>query len=387
MKNVVILGSTGSIGVNSLQVISNLKGRFAPYALFANKNWKALSAQIKKFHPAVAGLMEEECCARLKAHIGRTRTEIVCGPDAVKSVIAQRETDIVLSAISGSAGLPASICAVEHGKRLALANKESIVMAGGLLMRKAQEHNAEIIPVDSEHSAVFQCLHAGNGSEVRRVILTASGGPFLKTPKKDFPGIKPAQALRHPTWSMGPKITVDSATLMNKALEMIEAHYLFGLDAEKIKVVIHPQSVIHSMVEYVDGSVMAQMSLPDMRLPVQYALTYPERVKGLGRELDFAGVSALTFEEPDTDKFVSIKLAYGAIRQGGLACVVLNAGNETAVNLFLTGKITFDRIFTLVEKVLSGFKKTRMPEDLTGELGQIMYADAWARKEILKCLY
>jgi 1-deoxy-D-xylulose-5-phosphate reductoisomerase len=185
---------------------------------------------------------------------------------------------------------------------------------------------------------------------------------------------------------MGPKITVDSATLMNKALEMIEAHYLFGLDAEKIKVVIHPQSIVHSMVEYVDGSVMAQMSLPDMRLPVQYALTYPERMDGLGRELDLSRISALDFEEPDTGKFASIRLAYEAIRRGGLACVALNAGNEAAVGLFLEGRITFDRIFTLVEKVLSGFKKTGMPEDLTGELGQIMYADAWARKEILKCL-
>jgi 1-deoxy-D-xylulose-5-phosphate reductoisomerase len=280
--------------------------------------------------------------------------------------------------VTGAAGLPASLWAIQSGKTLALANKESMVMAGGLLMKLARQKKASIIPVDSEHSAIFQALHCGQPDEVKQIILTASGGPFYNRSTRELKKVTPRQALNHPTWRMGPKITIDSATLMNKALEIIEAHWFFGLKPSQIKVVIHPQSIIHSMVEFRDGSIMAQMGKPDMKIPIQFALTYPRRLTGANGRLFFHQHLNLSFQEPDRKKFPALNLAYEVIRRGGTSGAVLNASNEEAVKLFLQKKISLTDIVLITKKILNRYRVIKNPS-----IQQILAADAWARREVI----
>ena len=303
------------------------------------------------------------------------------GDDALVQLVRRDDVDVVLSAVVGAAGLPAAIATVEAGKPLLLANKESLVIAGGLLMPLARKNNVTILPVDSEHSAIYQAMQAGRGSEVKRVILTASGGPFRDWPAERIEQASLADALNHPTWQMGRKITIDSATMFNKALELIEAVWLFDLQPEQIQVVIHPESVVHSMVEFVDGSVIAQLSPPDMRTPIQYALTHPHRRRGVSRTMDWSAAFALRFAPPDDTRFPALRLATRVAREKGTLGAVMNAANEVAVDAFLAGRITFGAITRMVETVMDGHKIAPNPT-----LGQLLEADAWARKASINAL-
>jgi len=328
MKNVVILGSTGSIGKNTLEVVSNFADRFSVLGLSANTNIRLLEEQIKRFRPQMAVVTDEESFQHFPQNYD---IEILWGMDGLKRLCSHPEVDLVINALVGSVGLLPSLETVKSGKNLAIANKESLVMAGELLIGKAKEKGREVLPIDSEHSAIQQCLLSGKKEEVGRLILTASGGPFLRKSREELKQITVKEALSHPTWEMGKKITIDSATLMNKGLEVIEAHWLFGIPPDRIKVLIHPQSIIHSMVEFVDGSVIAQMSDPDMKLPIQYALFYPQRIFSNNTSLDLVKTGHLTFLEPDTEKFPCLHLAYRSLEMGGTAPAVLNAANEVAV--------------------------------------------------------
>ncbi len=372
MKNVVVLGSTGSIGRNALEVLSNFKEKFCVFGLSANKNARLLEEQIGRFKPKIAVIHDEQVFRNFP---GTDDVELLCGTDGLRNLSSHPKVDLVINALVGSVGLLPSLEAVESGKILAIANKESLVMAGQLLMQKAKEKKAQIVPIDSEHSAIKQCLLSGNKEEVRRLILTASGGPFLKTGKEKLTEITVDEALSHPTWDMGKKITIDSASLMNKGLEVIEARWLFGIPADRIKVLIHPQSIVHSMVEFVDGSVMAQMSVPDMKLPIQYALFYPERVSSNNTRLDLSRIGELTFQEPDMDKFPCLGLAYQALNVGGTAPAVLNAANEVAVGAFLDHQIAFTHIEKVVRETLSRHQVKSSPG-----LDDILKADQWARQ-------
>jgi 1-deoxy-D-xylulose-5-phosphate reductoisomerase len=375
MKKVAVLGSTGNIGRCALKVIQKLRG-FKVNSLAAHSNWRLLKKQIENFCPSQAVVVDERAFKLLKKHLRNSKTKIMCGEASITRIAREPGLDIVLCAISGSAGLTASIQALKNGKTLALANKESIVMAGELLIRYSRENNARIIPVDSEHSAIFQALHSGKKEQVRRVILTASGGPFASH-KKSFRYITPEDALKHPVWKMGSKISVDSATLMNKALEIIEAKYLFDLKWNQIKILIHPQSIMHSMVEFQDGSCIAQLSVPDMRIPIQYALTYPERMNNMQvRSLDLAQVKLLTFERPDTRRFPSLRFGYEAAKKGGTLPTVISVADEIAVENFLKGRIGFNEIFDLIEYVMQSHKIKKDPS-----LNQIFKAAQWAREK------
>ena len=306
--------------------------------------------------------------------------EILVGPAGMEALAARGDVDVVLSAIAGGAGLPAALAAVRAGKRLALANKEALVMAGDLVMSEAARSGAEVIPVDSEHSAIFQSLAGGKRSEVRRVLLTASGGPFYRRPAGELAAVTPQEALNHPTWSMGPKITIDSATLMNKSLEVIEAHHLFGLAADQIQVIIHRESTVHSLVEFVDGSCLAQLGPPNMRTPIQYALTYPERRPAPWPRLDLAMLGRLHFEEPDVRKFPALALGFEVIRRGGTLGAALSGADEAAVAAFLEGQIRFTDMVPLVKRVLDAHPWVAKPT-----LGEILTADTWAREEAKRC--
>ncbi|HEX5136828.1 MAG TPA: 1-deoxy-D-xylulose-5-phosphate reductoisomerase [Planctomycetota bacterium] len=361
MIGVVLVGATGSIGRSTLDVVRALGPGARLVGAFAGRNADGLAAIRREFGPRY--------CAAIGGGSG--------GP--LEEAIADPETTVVVSAAAGAAGLPASLLAVRHGRRLALANKESMVMAGPLLLREAARTGAEIVPVDSEHSAIFQALRAGRREEIRKVILTASGGPFRTWPAERIAEATPADALRHPTWSMGRKISIDSATLMNKALELIEAHALFGLAPEEIEVVVHPQSIVHGMVEFVDGSVVAQMGKPDMRLPIQYALSWPERRGPSFARFDVRDFASLTFEAPDRVRFPALDLGERAVRAGGTAGAVLNAANEVAVERFLEGEIRFPDIWRTAEAVLS---RARIVPD--PELQDIHAADLAAREEARK---
>jgi 1-deoxy-D-xylulose-5-phosphate reductoisomerase len=349
VRNLVILGSTGSIGRNALDIVDRNPGKFRVVGLSANRNAELLAEQIHKFNPPYAVLNDGAGLSLLSQSVGSTKTQVM-GAEGIADLCSNPEVDTVLNAIVGFAGLKPTVMALSAGKRVALANKESMVAAGPLLNKIAGNNGGEIIPVDSEHSAIFQCLKSGNKNEVGRLILTSSGGPFFR--RENLAGITPEEALKHPTWNMGPKITIDSATLMNKGLEIIEAAYLFGMPPEKISVVIHPQSIIHSMVEYIDGSIIAQMSKPDMRLPIQYALFYPERVNLDIGQIDFAKLSTLEFYPPPLEKFRSLELAYRVVKEGGIRPAVYNAANEQAVAAFLANEIEFTQIFEVVEKTL-----------------------------------
>jgi 1-deoxy-D-xylulose-5-phosphate reductoisomerase len=373
-KNIAILGSTGSIGRNSLEVIRNSPERFTATYLTANTNIDLLEQQVRLFHPRGVVVLDESCAAVFRNRMEGS-VEVLSGEDGLMQVVTRDDVDIVISALVGFAGLRPTVAAIQHHKRIALANKETLVVAGGLITSLVKECGVELLPVDSEHSAILQCLAGEDRSLITRLIVTASGGPFLNTPAESFPAITVENALSPPHWKMGNKITIDSATLMNKGLEVIEAHWLFGLPAEKIQVVIHPQSIIHSMVEFVDGSIKAQLGLPDMKLPIQYALSYPERWPMNGGRVDFPALRSMTFFEPDRAKFRCLNLAYEALSLGGTAPTILNAANEMAVSAFLQHRISFEKIPAVIERSLSMHKTCPRPD-----LQDIIEADRQVRE-------
>ena len=381
MKNVVILGSTGSIGKSTLDVIRNLEHKYNVVALSANSQWELLSEQVREFKPESVSLANEQYIDSLRNSLPDNSVQILTGANSVREMVSKENVDIVLSAIVGGAGLPAAIEAIKNRKTLALANKEALVMAGGLIMPLAKENGVSIIPVDSEHSAVLQALRAGRRDEVKKIIITASGGPFRNHPIEKLSEVTKEEALNHPTWSMGNKITIDSATMMNKALEVIEAKWLFDLDASQIEVVIHPESIIHSLVEFCDGSVIAQLGLPDMKVPIQFALTYPDRENGNVESLDLAKLGTLNFQKPDMDKFPALRLGYEVVEKGGTMGATFNAANEVAVQEFLDNKIKFTDIAKTVEHVMN---KHDFKNDPT--LQDIIDADEYAHKETKICL-
>lgn len=355
IKKITLLGSTGSIGVNTLNVIQSHPHRYRIFALVAGSNIELLAKQIQQFQPKVVVVKEKASAILLKERMHKSRTQIKWGEEEIIAVATDREVDLVLSAIVGAAGLKPTYAALQSGKIVALANKESLVAAGPVMTKALAEGGGSLIPVDSEHSAIHQVLK-GSQQEIVRVILTASGGPFRTFSKKELEQVTIEEALKHPNWSMGDKITIDSATMMNKGLEVIEAHWLFQMPLQKIAVLVHPQSIIHSLVEYVDGSVLAQMGNPDMRTPIAYALAYPERISTDVKPLHLSSNGNLTFEEPDPERFPSLLLARNALEMGDSAPCVLNAANEIAVGAFLKKKIQFLEIATIVEKVLSKHK-------------------------------
>jgi len=386
-KRVLLLGSTGSIGENTDRVVQNLAEELEIVGLAAHSSWERLLEQIASHHPEAVALVDPEAVGKLRAALENADDKagalprIYEGEEGLVELVRETEADVLVAAISGAAGLPANIAALETGKDLALANKESLVMSGSILTRLARENGRLILPVDSEHSAIFQSLEAGRREEVERVILTASGGPFRQTSAEELKQVTRQDALNHPTWEMGEKITIDSATLMNKALEIIEARWLFDLPPEQIEVVVHPQSIIHSLVEYRDGSTICQLGPPDMRVPIQYALTYPRRLPLPTEQLRLAELGQLTFESPDTERFPALRLAYEVLEQGGTAATVFNAANEVAVAAFLKEEIPFLGILKVVEICLKQHNVVKNPD-----LENMFAADEWARLETEKIL-
>ena len=374
---VAVLGSTGSIGRSTLDVIAASEGAFAPWLLAAHRSVAALVEQCRRFRPRWVVVVDPAAAAELGPGSLPPGTELAVGPQALERLVADPAVDRVVSAIVGAAGLRSTWAAVAAGKTVALANKETLVMAGPLVMRLAERTGARILPVDSEHAAIHQAIRAGDPEEVVRIVLTASGGPFRKRPVESLAAVTPAEALQHPTWSMGPKITIDSATMMNKALELIEARWLFAMPADRLAVMIHPQSIVHSLVEFVDGSVIAQLGPPDMRLPIQYALAHPRRLPGPARRLDFAMPFMLEFEPPDLARFPAIRLGLEAAARGGTAGAVLNAANEEAVRGFLAGEIGFQEITEVCERTLA-----EHPFQADPTFDDVVRLDAWARREV-----
>lgn len=376
MKKISLLGSTGSIGRNVLDVVRRFPDRLQVVALAAGTNIKLLARQIEEFRPQLVSIKHSHDVEILKKRLHSHFPEIGSGIKGITEVAIVKEAQTVVSAVEGSAGLIPTVAALDAGKEVALANKETLVMAGEIVMEKAARQGVRIIPIDSEHSAIFQCLENRNKRPLRRILLTASGGPFLRVPQEEFSHVTPGKALAHPTWKMGPQITINSATLMNKGLEVIEAKWLFNSDPEKIEVVIHPQSVVHSMVEFCDGSVMAQMGIADMRIPILYALTYPDRWELDLPQLDLARCGNLSFEEPDYERFPCLNIAYKAARIGGTIPAVMNAANEVAVRSFLSEEIEFTFISEVVEKTMD--MHTVLPLD---SLEFVLKADHWAREK------
>ncbi len=360
MKNVAILGSTGSIGKNTLEVISQFPNEFRVSYLTAHKNLELLQEQIKQFSPRGI-VITDECNSAVFKKILDINTEILVAEEGLCNIVSRNDVDIVVSSLVGFAGLSSTIKAVECGKTVALANKETLVVAGEIITSLAKRYNAKIIPVDSEHSAIFQCLIGEQKKSISKIILTASGGPFFRLRKDELENVTLEEALQHPNWNMGKKVTIDSATMMNKGLEVIEAHWLFDVPKEKIEVVIHPQSIIHSMVEFIDGSVKAQLSVPDMKLPIQFALNYPERKQFTFPRTNFAQLRELTFYNPDFGKYECLQLAFDALEFGGTATTVLNAANEIAVQLFIENKINFIEIPELIRAALEQHKPIQHP--------------------------
>lgn len=377
MKRMAVLGSTGSIGTSCLDVVAAHPDRLEVYGLTAARRWERLAEQCRRFHPRLAILADTTIAGEVDPSQFPAGTQLRFGAEAIAELASDPAVDVVMAGIVGAAGLRGTWAAVSHGKTVGLANKETLVVAGPLVMAEAARTGATLIPVDSEHSAVFQALHCGGREEVRRIILTASGGPFRSWPVERLHTVDPASALDHPTWQMGPKITIDSATLMNKALEVIEARWLFGLTPEQIEVVVHPESVVHSLVEFVDGSVLAQMSPPDMRLPIQYALTYPERWPGVSPRLDLTRHMQLHFEPPDRERFPALDLGFEVARRGGTCGAVLNAANEAAVQKFLDRRLPFVEIPRVCRRVLDSHPYEAMPT-----LSRLLELDQWAREEI-----
>jgi 1-deoxy-D-xylulose-5-phosphate reductoisomerase len=380
-KRITILGSTGSIGRSALRVIDALGPAYEVFALTAHSNVDLLAEQARRYRPSFAAITNADSYEQLRGLVGDLDVEVMAGPDALIGLARHEQVDIVLAAVVGAAGLPAVLGAARAGKRLAIANKEPLVIAGELLTATAKQNNSIILPVDSEHSAIFQALQAGSHNEVSKIVLTSSGGPFRQASSEEIQSATIEEALLHPVWDMGPKITVDSATMMNKALEVIEARWLFDVPVDKIEILIHPESIVHSLVEYVDGSTVAVLGEPDMCLPIQYALTYPERVAGIAKAIRLEEVGKLTFEKPNLQTFRALSLGYEVAQAGGTAAAVFNAANEAAVQQFLAGKIKFANIVELIEHCLNKHSvKTKV------SLEELLEADAWARKEVIECL-
>jgi len=378
MKNVVVLGSTGSIGTSTIKVAEDLPDRIKLVGLAAGGNAALLVEQAKRHRPALVSLADSARVADLASLAGQG-TEVASGAEGLIRLATLPQADIVIIAIVGTAGLQPALAAIRAGKDIAIASKEILVMAGEIVMSEARRHGVKVLAVDSEHSAIFQCLDGAPPASVRKLWLTASGGPFRTTPAEEFPGITVERALRHPSWVMGRKITIDSATLFNKGLEMIEARWLFDVEMGRVGVVVHPQSIVHSLVEFVDGSMIAQLSTPDMCLPIQYALTYPERVSSQRVQTSLAKLGTLTFEEPDPSRFPSLTLARKAGEVGGTLPAVLNAANEVAVEAFVNRRLDFPGIFSLVRRVMDHHSLVEHPT-----LEQILAADLWAREEALR---
>ena len=354
VKTLALLGATGSIGTQALEVVRQQPGRFRVAVLSAQRQWELLAQQAREFRPAVVVIGDESCYQPLKAALaGQPETEVLAGAAALAEVVTRPEIDIVLTALVGYAGLLPTVAAIRAGKDIALANKETLVVAGELITSLVTQHQVRLLPVDSEHSAIFQCLVGEDQNPVEKIILTASGGPFRGRTAQQMETVTKAQALKHPNWDMGAKITIDSASLMNKGLEVIEAKWLFGLTNEQIEVVVHPQSIVHSLVQFQDGSLKAQLGLPDMKLPIQYALGYPQRLANAFPRFSFLDYPTLTFEAPDRAAFPNLELAFGAMRRGGNAPCVLNAANEVAVDAFLREQVGFRQMSDLVAECLA----------------------------------
>ena len=379
MKSIVILGSTGSVGVSALDLVRRFPREFKARGLVAGRNLKLLASQIKEFSPDWVSVREQEGVSLLRKLVGRRSVEILWGESGAAAVATAGGVDVVLAAIVGGAGLVPTLAAVRAGKEVALANKESLVMAGEIFVREAKKRGVRLFPVDSEHSAVFQCLQGNRREDVDQIILTASGGPFLHASLKSLERVTVKQALKHPNWKMGPKITVDSATMMNKGLEVVEARWLFDMMPPKVDVVIHPQSVVHSMVRYQDGAVMAQLGIPDMRIPIAYALSFPHRLKGSWEPLELTRLGALTFLPVEKKRYPALYLVYAALAVGGTMPAVLNAANEVAVAAFLDGRIGFREIHRVIEKTMQAHAGSH-PDDVK----QILEVDRWAREQASK---
>lgn len=378
MKNLSILGSTGSIGRNTLKIVEMFRDRFEVKALAAANNVELLARQIEMFHPEIAVVFDEKKALELKNVLpAGSGAEILYGEDGYRTAATYDSVEMVVTAMVGAAGLMPTLSAIEAGKNIALANKETLVMAGEIVVKKATEKGISILPIDSEHSAVFQCIAGHRRKDLDKILLTASGGPFLNKSANEFISIKTEEALNHPTWQMGKKISIDSATLMNKGLEVIEAKYLFGISHDMIKVVIHPQSVIHSMVAYRDGSVIAQLGIPDMKGAIAYAISYPERLPLKQPIPDFVNIGALTFQQPNLTKFPCLALAFKACETGGTMPVVLNASNEVAVEAFLKKRILFTTIPELIKNTMEKHLSVKDPT-----LSDILEADKWARETV-----
>ena len=382
MKRIVILGSTGSIGSSTLDVVSRFPDRFQIVGLAAGSNDQILEDQIRTFQPKVVALSCPDAAKRLRARVGNAEVEVLDGEPGLCDVARFPQCDLVISAIVGGAGLKPTLSAIQAGRPVALANKEPMVMAGQLMQQEAHKHGVTIFPIDSEHSAIFQSMEGHRKVDIRRVVLTASGGPFWDWPATDFEDITPEQALKHPNWKMGAKITTDSATLMNKGLEVIEARWLFDLPASQIDVVIHRESIIHSLVEYCDGSVISQLGHPDMRTPISYAMNYPERVPLHPPLLDLGKIGKLTFFPPDSEKFPCLQLAYDALAGGAGLPATLNAANEVAVHAFLNNQIAFLDIPKVIEETMAAYCPTPL-----STIEEVLDVDQWARRtaeEIMK---
>jgi 1-deoxy-D-xylulose-5-phosphate reductoisomerase len=394
-RHIAILGSTGSIGTTALRVIDGLNSmldsrcstldkkeqRFEVVALSGHSNVKLLAEQVRRYRPRYVAVSDIDCVEEFRRLIEGSDVKVLAGAEGLTEIAGLDEVDTVLAAVVGVAGLHAVLAAVRKGKRIAIANKEPLVIAGQLITAEAKKYGAELLPVDSEHSAIFQSLCAGRHEEIEKIILTTSGGPFRKANPAGIPNASIEQVLAHPVWRMGPKITVDSATMMNKALEIIEARWLFDVPAGKIEVMVHPESIVHSMVEFVDGSVIAQMGNPDMSLPIQYALTYPLRLPGSAKKLQLDRLKTLTFEKPNPQVFPAIEMGFEVAQKGGTIAAVFNAANEAAVEQFLAGKIKFGNIVELVRHCLDNCNART---DVS--LEELLEADAWAKKEVTECL-
>lgn len=374
-RRIVVLGSTGSIGSNALKVASTLKDRIKIVGLTADSNINLLARQAAAFRPKIISIGDSLLAARIKKYVAKG-TKVVFGREGLEEVVSRSDVDTVLFAISGSACILPLVRAIEAGKRIALANKESLVSAGSRIMKLAARSGAEIIPIDSEHSAIFQCLE-GKRSWLSKIYLTSSGGPLLNIPKEKFDVISQRFILKHPKWRMGKKISVDSATMMNKGLEIIEAHHLFGVNERDIEVLIHPEAIVHSMIELIDGTLFAQLGIPDMRIPIQYALTYPGRFETILKKLDLIKIKTLSFRQPDIKRFPCLELAREAVRRGGTYPAVLNAADEEAVRIYLEGAIPFSKIPKVIEKTCERHRKVKDPT-----LEEILKVEEWAKEEV-----
>ena len=376
MKKIAILGSTGSIGVTALKVIKQNLDKYKVVGLTAGRNIELLLKQVLEFKPKAISVLREEDANKLRYMLRDKDIEVCFGEEGFVRVATLKDVDIVISSIMGAAGLVPTFSAIRAGKDIALANKETMVMAGPIVVEEVKKRNISIIPVDSEHSAIFQSIQGHPKDDIKRIILTASGGPFRNLSLEEMKNVTPEQALKHPTWTMGKKITIDSATMMNKGLEVIEAHWLFDIPVEKIDILVHPQSIVHSMVEYKDGAIIAQLGIPDMAIPISYALSYPHHIKNNLPPLELDKIGVLSFERPDLNKFRCIKLAYEAIKIGGSMPAVMNGANEVAVDAFLKKEIGFLDIPVIIEKVMA----VHEPYSITN-IASVMEADRWARQK------